>query len=220
MRRGGARSLRHQSTPRIVCHRHCCCWLAGWLRHTDGERLHQVRFSADIFILSCNYINTRLCFISPVSGHGVCGIPRWSLRSFVAVPTFLAVAATTATLVHTHPVIFTWFHVSSIQSLYHYTIPQGPLIAVGVGVVLLLLGSWASFAECKHPTVEVLVAFFSGSLFAGGLCLGRMTDLHKVCTHHYNIFVCSGLAAHGIIAVYIWTLMLTWLISPTRELSL
>lgn len=34
------------------------------------------------------------------SGHGVCGIPRFSMRSLVAVPTFMATAFITANLKH------------------------------------------------------------------------------------------------------------------------
>lgn len=37
------------------------------------------------------------------SGHGVCGLPRFALRSFIAVPTFMATGFGLATLKYHEP---------------------------------------------------------------------------------------------------------------------
>jgi uncharacterized membrane protein YedE/YeeE len=116
------------------------------------------------------------------SGHGVCGIARLSVRSLTSVATFLITAMVTATFVHSHPSVFPHAHVSSLQSLYHIVVPGATTVVVLSALLLILLGTWGTYAEksVASPMAEVLVTFLAGSLFAWGLCVGKMTDLHKV----------------------------------------
>lgn len=109
------------------------------------------------------------------SGHGICGLARFSRRSLASVCTFMAVGVLTAILTqeNTSPLKFISFlHESSESS----TIP----IYNSIGRVLVMAAAFATFLMPSFASTETTSvgkyapAAISGSLFASGLFISRM----------------------------------------------
>jgi uncharacterized protein len=104
------------------------------------------------------------------SGHGICGLARCSLRSFVAVFTFLTTAIVVATRIA--PAI---------------SMPLPPLHA-GLGWIVTVSGVFAAiFATSRNQLLVVDTnnwklpgAALSGAMFAAGLALAGVTQTTKV----------------------------------------
>ncbi len=111
------------------------------------------------------------------SGHGVCGLPRFSKRSWVYVSIFLAVAMITATFRYYVP--FLEDDRSSFFDTSDYsTIMDGVLLLVAWGVVLYILYYLSNFTWAA--IIEIIVTSFTAILFALGLIISGMNKRSKI----------------------------------------
>lgn len=100
------------------------------------------------------------------SGHGLCGLSRLSMRSLVAVPTFMACAIGTATY----------------RGGTYALGPLAPLASTPDATVALALNLAATFALALVPVAfmarsamrDWLVGLWSGACFGTGLAIGGM----------------------------------------------
>ena len=110
------------------------------------------------------------------SGHGVCGIPRLSKRSIVAISLFMIFGIMIATIRQYFPFLE--------PSSNTYKVWEGIsisffiLILSCVGFLLNLLNSFKK--EIKDTTRDMLISFFIGSLFSFGLIQSGMLQRHVV----------------------------------------
>lgn len=101
------------------------------------------------------------------SGHGICGLARFSLRSLAAVLSFMTVGVATAVLVGTMPFLSQEMRTSESPAFK----PSIGLAATAVTVGLAL---------SAKPTKQVVGAIVSGILGAAGLAIGGMVNTSKV----------------------------------------
>jgi uncharacterized protein len=139
------------------------------------------------------------------SGHGVCGIPRMSIRSIVAVSTFMTTGMLTASVVDKVPTLRKWvFGDGSTPTLTDTSFPWMPYVlaagAAGLVVDTLVRASHARHAltlfkktddvtdeevetfkalETATPAALAL-AWGTGAAFSYGLGLSGMTNPDKV----------------------------------------
>ena len=117
------------------------------------------------------------------SGHGVCGLARFSKRSMAAVTSFLGAGMITATAVH---------HVDALQDLlfikdykdhwfYQFDYFPGRYVAgaVGLGLPAHAIYQGRKRGDSKETTA-VLASFLTGSIASSGLVLSQMVDPSKV----------------------------------------
>lgn len=121
------------------------------------------------------------------SGHGVCGIPRFSPRSLAAVMTFMATCAFTATYRKNSPF---WEEEYTFTSEFDDTY-RWALVLVANGLLIsffaIYLITLVMDKESMMPLIETPVSIIIGGIFAFGLCLSGMTRRTKV----YNFFTIS-----------------------------
>lgn len=118
-------------------------------------------------------VGTR-CGKGCTSGHGICGLPRLSTRSWISVPAFMAVAMLTVTL--TRHILRTDSQgplgIAKLEEHKHWHFPA---IAVGASIMLTLL------TEILPPRIQGLVTpYICGMIFGLGLGCSGMTDQRKV----------------------------------------
>jgi len=112
------------------------------------------------------------------SGHGVCGMPRLSIRSIVACGTFCIVGIAAATLKYNVPFLSEQNFVEVVQdisnSTYHYSF-LGVLnfLAVLIPVVILVKKQY-------EVLYDYIISFVSGLIFGFGLVLSGMVKRQKV----------------------------------------
>lgn len=114
------------------------------------------------------------------SGHGVCGLPRFRYRSFVAVIIFMATCAMTATYKSQHPEVFKGEEISfSNNFIATHTI--GVKVIVHVVMALLAINLVASFVKFSFSELtETFISLFVGLLFGTGLAVSGMLRRSKV----------------------------------------
>ena len=117
------------------------------------------------------------------SGHGLCGLPRISIRSIVAVAVFLCSAIAIATLrYHVGLGPFSDGDLSSNLSYEHYGSAN---VCIGIGVLLPLIGWWMRGRKVQDgdregkkgkesPAEDQLLTFIIGVIFGAGLLLAGM----------------------------------------------
>lgn len=106
----------------------------------------------------------------------LCGLARFSYRSFVATLTFFSVALLTAQLFPAAlPLAATTFSTIPTLSLSTLSLLQLPFLAYTLAPLLL----------SSPPTAELLTSFFIGMHFAFGLALAGMTAPSKVLSFFY-----------------------------------
>lgn len=113
------------------------------------------------------------------SGHGLCGLPRFSVRSIVAVLAFLSTAVLTATFklknylphfamgILEHPIF---------PNLSYETIAK---ICIGAGIVLFLISCNPPLPTAQYILIQVILVI-SGFIFGFGLLISGMTRRDKV----------------------------------------
>ena len=110
------------------------------------------------------------------SGHGVCGLPRLSKRSIVAIILFMAFGILMATVRYYLPFLR--------PSSYAFNVWETSVINIGVLVLSILgLGAnlWKSYRSVIQDKVrDILVSFIIGSLFSFGLIQSGMLQRHVV----------------------------------------
>lgn len=111
------------------------------------------------------------------SGHGVCGIPRLSIRSIFAVVMFMITGILTATLKYNSN-IFTkeFLPISEIKIPYFEIIIF--LICLSCFICIICKDSKSIYA--KVDITDHFISFFVGVLFAYGLIQSGMIGRHKV----------------------------------------
>lgn len=107
------------------------------------------------------------------SGHGVCGMPRFSLRSWVAVGTFMSLAMGIATFKYYIPFLN---GNQGIEMLNDFNFDATANIFLGIGVLVFLV----CLSLEKEDKIGVIVAFFTGIIFGLGLGFGGMLRKTKI----------------------------------------
>lgn len=118
------------------------------------------------------------------SGHGLCGLSRLSMRSFVAVGTFMATGAIGAHLRDIIPRSLLFGHQHGFLRLNAFTsvVSIAVLTAVyrrNLPFVSLLSGH-KSAKQIAHSLKSSAVSFLSGLVFGAGLCVSGMVDSGRV----------------------------------------
>ena len=110
------------------------------------------------------------------SGHGVCGLPRLSKRSIVAIILFMVFGILMATVRYYLPFLR--------PSSYAFNVWETSVINIGVLVLSILgLGAnlWKSYRSGIQDKVrDILVSFIIGALFSFGLIQSGMLQRHVV----------------------------------------
>jgi hypothetical protein len=108
------------------------------------------------------------------SGHGLCGCSRLSLRSFVAVPTFVAFAAATTTITS---------GIYTIGEVVPTVPPVEGLLPLSLALAAALLAALVPvfyFTEKSSQAREGAVGGWVGLAFGSGLSIGGMTKASVV----------------------------------------
>lgn len=168
----------------------CCI-----LRLTSREKFFesQVKFH-ELFSLACTLVSGFLVGLGTkigngcTSGHGVCGLPRFSKRSFVAVACFLSSSIGIATLRY-HIRFFDSQNYLEKASVNMYESSQ----FMGIGWACLMIGlSTAALAiyafvymkkEENNHTYDIsdlIIGGIVGVIFGFGLCISGMVRREKV----------------------------------------
>jgi uncharacterized membrane protein YedE/YeeE len=112
------------------------------------------------------------------SGHGICGMARFSLRSFVAVGTFMIVAVIVASVMGQEAVYnaFGFLHTDNVPSA-----ESEPYLIPIFAVPFTLLAIWSLVTRQDGTLVKKsLGAILGGIVFAFGLGLSGMVEPSKV----------------------------------------
>ncbi|CAJ1353567.1 unnamed protein product [Effrenium voratum] len=111
------------------------------------------------------------------SGHGICGMPRFSLRSWIAVPVFMAAAASVVAITR-HGL-----QEETNNLLYQQQVAElmwPPRWEFPVGALVTSLALLALATLLPHKIRRFLSPLFSGLIFAMGLGASGMTSQMKV----------------------------------------
>ena len=119
------------------------------------------------------------------SGHGVCGLPRLSKRSFAAVGTFLLFGIVFATLRYYVKFLETDFILSKKRKdsiiLSEITTKIISIIFFCLSIIIILLIFYFDILKKKiYDFKEILIPFFVGVLFSLGLMESGMAQRHRV----------------------------------------
>jgi len=109
------------------------------------------------------------------SGHGVCGIPRLSIRSLVAVGTFMATGVLAATFRYNYPFLNNTVEISTNASNANMLSWVGLGIALMCSIVSLLVEKRGSPAK-----TDLSISFIVGLLFGVGLLISGMGRRSKI----------------------------------------
>lgn len=112
------------------------------------------------------------------SGHGVCGLPRLSIRSYIAVGVFMVFGMALATFRNYVPFLSGTEGVNLTSKINYDTV-----IPVTLGLLVLFIVVYYFYmkktATIFDPT-EIPVAFVIGAIFASGLIISGMIKREKV----------------------------------------
>lgn len=113
------------------------------------------------------------------SGHGVCGIPRLSMRSIVAVCTFMASGIAVATIRHYSPFLN---ETQSFGTDFEATWEKvGGALALLTTVVFIAYSAKVySSAQLRNEKLEMPVSWIVGFLFGLGLVVSGMCRRSKI----------------------------------------
>lgn len=113
------------------------------------------------------------------SGHGVCGLPRLSLRSFVAVGTFMGTAVAIATLRLYEPFLNSTDTADDTFVEVYSHCAQAVMCALFLTVAILVVYGLVK-GEKTSERYDPLVSFLVGALFGIGLLLSGMCRRTKI----------------------------------------
>lgn len=151
----------------------------------EGESVLRVEGSVDAAVMAVGGVLVGLgvrwgggC----TSGHGVCGIPRLSLRSFIAVPTFMATGMLTATLLPKfNPMLPHYLIDLSILDNYYYLKMLPKLILTFCQILAVLFNIHSNFTKASvSEKLKPLLFFLTGGLFGSGLLVSGMCNRAKI----------------------------------------
>lgn len=112
------------------------------------------------------------------SGHGLCGLPRLSKRSIVAVISFMISSMGFANLRYYVPFLNTDF-LDGIMKHLDYQLIYYIAFGISIGsffaicIILMSKKKWDDLRDC-------FISYFVGALFAYGLLMSGMVNRHKV----------------------------------------
>lgn len=113
------------------------------------------------------------------SGHGLCGIPRLSIRSIIAVCTFLFTGIALSSFAY-HKGLGPLVNNNDIQVDFEFDHQMGGYALAGIGILLPFIGLIVSKAQ--QPKVNIfkqfidqLIVFIVGVIFAVGLMVSGMS---------------------------------------------
>jgi uncharacterized membrane protein YedE/YeeE len=110
------------------------------------------------------------------SGHGVCGLPRLSPRSFVAVAAFMSTGILVATLRHYEP-----FFNSTVWPETILNVNVDITAALGLTVAIVLVtGNLYVKRNQPEERIDILVTFAVGVIFGLGLIISGMGRRSKI----------------------------------------
>lgn len=115
------------------------------------------------------------------SGHGLCGLPRFSLRSLIAVCTFLGVGIGVSTFAyHIGLGPFVSSSDTSLSPQINYDHTASSVSFLIIGLILPIIGYFVAKRSIKNlkmlPQItDQLVVFFTGLIFAIGLMVSGMS---------------------------------------------
>ena len=110
------------------------------------------------------------------SGHGVCGLPRLSKRSFVAIFLFMIFGVMMATIRYNIPFLKPYsyaYNVLEYDFIYYLT-----LVLSLIGFLLNLINAFKS--GIKDKVRDIVISFSIGVLFSFGLIQSGMLQRHVV----------------------------------------
>ena len=143
-------------------------------------------------------INPDIMFLCNVAtGHGICGMARFSIRSFVGVGSFMLSGVVTASVCDSNGPLFKHFHFSEVEADASVYLPNrtstivssiiGSLITVAGILSFLYLHREPSESatedekhEQENDKKKVMPSILSGFLFSIGLVISQMTLFSKI----------------------------------------
>lgn len=116
------------------------------------------------------------------SGHGLCGLPRFSIRSFVAVSVFLVTGIVVATLKSKYGLPFiTSNSYTAAFAINHQT---SAFICLALGAILPMISYYLAYVDQNKEFLEYVIpqniSFGVGILFGLGLLVSGMTRRAKI----------------------------------------
>ncbi|OMJ95334.1 hypothetical protein SteCoe_1236 [Stentor coeruleus] len=113
------------------------------------------------------------------SGHGVCGLPRFSKRSLVAVCIFMAFGIATASINAVIGPLAPSFKINQDVKVYYNILPRVVLSLYQLAVVICVF-YYLIKAETKLEKLKPIAYFIMGSIFGLGLLISGMTSRRKI----------------------------------------
>jgi len=121
------------------------------------------------------------------SGHGICGLARFSKRSLTAVATFMLTGILSATMIGSklnHTMIFRDLAASEVSEFLPASASTNLSSAFAAGLLSLYLASSTLSASSKDidrtSYIKDIVASISASMFSGGLLISGMVKVPKI----------------------------------------
>lgn len=109
------------------------------------------------------------------SGHGICGMPRWSLRSWLAVPTFLSFAIGTANILYYAKLMDMNYRDPELsqdaRKVYNYIL---------FGLILIGIAALFTKAENRQSKATYFVSVLVGGMFGAGLIISQMSEREMI----------------------------------------
>jgi uncharacterized protein len=113
------------------------------------------------------------------SGHGVCGLPRFSIPSFVAICIFMPTGIITATYLNSYPLFLASNALSPEFISYYKIISKAILKILQIGCI----GSsiyYSLYNQDPFKKIEASINFILGGIFGSGLFLSGMCSRNKI----------------------------------------
>lgn len=112
------------------------------------------------------------------SGHGICGLPRFSLRSITAVFVFMLSGIAIATFRYHVPFMTATDGLNAITKINYHTV-----VPILLAAIVVSFAGYVFYLKRKLGSVDytdLLVSFCTGVLFALGLIISGMIKRDKV----------------------------------------
>jgi len=132
------------------------------------------------------------------SGHGVCGVARFSLRSIVACIVFMSSGFATANWLNNNSETKQFLYAHDLQSYDNQLAPLIVPICTSI-CVLFLFGAFLKPKASQDNVLSILATFFCALLFSAGLSIGGVdrpeTILGFVSSDNWTVLYVFGAAA-------------------------
>lgn len=114
------------------------------------------------------------------SGHGVCGLPRLSKRSFVAVGTFLSFGIFIATIRNNFKALFFESDLIELSDKLYYNVSIHKIFFSLISGVLIVLFIYLMWKNNLEELSDFVISFITGSIFSLGLIFSGMNKRRKI----------------------------------------